>query len=71
MLRGEPSHVGIDDLLTGVPETQSNERQALARTLMGYARASPDRVRGQWVPVIVYDPRKGRRAFTDLIRRIS
>ena len=68
--RGEPSSVGIDDLLSAFPEEASSEREALARTLMGYAQASPDRIRGQWVPVIVYDPRKGRRAFTDTLRRL-
>jgi hypothetical protein len=39
-------------------------RQALARTLMEYARANPQKIRGRLMPVIVYDPQKGRQAFS-------
>ena len=55
----------FNDLLTardaGAPEA---ERRALAVTLMGYAQANPDRIRGELTPVIVYDPRAGHAAFT-------
>ena len=61
-----------NDLLTGFPEDGSGvANETLARTLMSYARSSPDRIRGRWVPVIVYDPRKGRRAYTETIRRLT
>lgn len=72
LLRGEPSTVPLDDLLTAYPASASPEAsEALARTLMSYARSSPDKIRGKWVPVIVYDPRKGRRAFSDMMKRLS
>ena len=36
-------------------------------------RASESRQnsRAEWVPVIAYDPRKGRRAFTETVRRLK
>lgn len=70
LLRGTHSNVAVDHLLTGFPESESKAREGTARTLMAHARANPDEIRGRWVPVIVYDPRKGRRAFADMIRRI-
>ena len=72
LLRGEAWNVTLNDLLTGFPRSSTAESsEALARTLMSYARSSPDKIRGRLVPVIVYDPRKGRRAFTDTMRRIK
>ncbi len=72
LLRGEAWKVTLNDLLTGFPRSSTAEfSEALARTLMSYARSSPDKIRGRLVPVIVYDPRKGRRAFTDTMRRIE
>jgi hypothetical protein len=73
LLRGEPSKVSLDDLLTGLPRnaSESEARRKLATTMMGYARESPDRIRGRLVPVIVYDPRAGRRAFADGLKRLG
>jgi hypothetical protein len=73
LLRGEPWKLSLNDLLTGVPRggRLSESRTALANVMMGYARESPDRIRGRLTPVIVYDPRAGRRAFTDTVRRLS
>ena len=55
----------FNDLLTardvGGPES---DRRALAATLMQYAQANPDRIRGELMPVIVYDPLAGHAAFT-------
>jgi len=71
LLRDEASSVTLDDLLTGFPKRGSAEAsETMARTLMSYARSSPDRIRGRWVPVIVYDLRKGRRAHTETMRRL-
>jgi hypothetical protein len=71
LFRGEPWKLTLNDLLTGVPEEPTLEaRMALVETLMAYARASPDRIRGRLVPVIVYDPRAGRRVFRETLRRI-
>jgi hypothetical protein len=73
LLRGEPWKLSLNSLLTGIPRSgaESESKTALAKTMMGYARESPDRIRGRLVPVIVYDPRAGRRAFTDTVRRLS
>ncbi len=68
LLRGEPWRISLNDLLTGIPNDPS--KSALATTMMGYALKSPDRIRGRLRPVIVYDPKAGRRAFNDTIRRI-
>jgi hypothetical protein len=37
---------------------------------MTYARLNPDRIRGQLMPVIVYDPSAGRQAFGTTMRRL-
>jgi hypothetical protein len=69
LLRGEPWILTLDDLLTargdGVP------KEALATTLMGYARSSPDRINGRLMPVIVYDPDSGREAFSITIKKLK
>jgi hypothetical protein len=61
----------FNDLLTsranGVPD---GDKIALATTLMAYARANPDRIRGELTPVIVYDPRAGHAAFTVTMRKL-
>ena len=46
-------------------------QQLLATTLMGYARSNPDRIRGRLMPVIVYDPQSGRRAFTIAMEKLA
>jgi hypothetical protein len=45
-------------------------RETLARTLMGYARTNPQKIRGRLMPVIVYDPEAGYRAFRLTLRRL-
>lgn len=61
----------FNDLLTAREGTiASAERIELATTLMGYARANPDRIRGELTPVIVYDPRAGHAAFTVTMRKL-
>jgi hypothetical protein len=73
LLWGEPWDVSLDDLLTGLPRDAERARakESLAKTLMGYARANPDRIRGRLMPVIVYDPQAGRRAFGAAVRRLA
>jgi hypothetical protein len=72
LLHGKAWTVSLDDLLTGVRSVPtSEERVAGARTLMDYARASPDRIRGKLVPVIVYDPRAGLRAFRNAVSKLN
>ena len=73
LLWGEPWDVSLNDLFTSVrrSELEEGSQQLLATTLMGYARSNPDRIRGQLMPVIVYDPQTGRRAFTVAIEKLS
>ena len=73
LLWGEPREIGLNELLTTVgPSAGLHAAKAsLARTLMSYARAKPDRIRGLLAPAIVYDPRAGRRAFTATLRALS
>lgn len=67
-VRGEPWPVGFNDLLT-TGDTVVRER--LARTLMDYARANPDRINGEPTAVIAYDPRAGHRAFRIMMEKLS
>jgi hypothetical protein len=69
VLRRKPWRISLDDLLTGGPR-ESEDKKKLAETMMGYARMSPDRIRGKLTPAIVYDPRAGRRLFGDALRRL-
>jgi hypothetical protein len=73
LLRSEPWPLTLNDLLTslsrpGAPAADAKE--ALAATLMAYARANPHKIRGQLMPVIVYDPRAGREAFGVTLRKL-
>jgi hypothetical protein len=74
-LRGEPWPVAYNDLLTGRGtirgKGETDPREALARRLMDYARANPDRINGQLMPVIVYDPRAGHRAFRIMMEKLA
>lgn len=69
LLRGEPSNLTVNDLLTGIPrdEEVSEARETLARTLMDFARSSPDQLRDRAVLSIVYDPYSGLRDFAKAI----
>ena len=73
LLWGEEWDVSMNDLLTGVsrPGLEAGSQQLLATTLMGYARSNPDRIRGRLMPVIVYDPQAGRRAYSVAIEKLS
>jgi hypothetical protein len=70
LLWGEPWPLALNDLFSAAPRAESgrDSRETLATTLMGYARAHPQRIRGRPVPAIVYDPIAGRRAFADTMR---
>jgi hypothetical protein len=72
LLRGEPWPFGLNDLLTGVPTDapQQARKAELARTLMTWARAHPDRIGGRLAPVIVYDHVVGRQTFGAALRAI-
>jgi hypothetical protein len=73
LLWGEAWDVSLNDLLTGVPRAglEDGSPQLLATTLMAYARSNPDRIRGRLMPVIVYDPQAGRRAYSVAIEKLS
>jgi len=75
LLRGEPWNVSFNEMLAGNtvrldPDRAAGDREALARTLMEYARANPDRIGGRMMPVIVYDPRAGHRAFRIMMEKV-
>jgi hypothetical protein len=67
-----PWPVGLNDLFTGEPRTEDPERsrEQLARTLTAYARTNPHTIRGRLMPVVVYDPEAGYRAFRLTLRRL-
>lgn len=73
LLWGEAWDVSLNDLLTGVPRAgiEEGSQQLLATTLMAYARSNPDRIRGKLMPVIVYDPQSGRRAYTVAMEKLA
>jgi hypothetical protein len=70
---GEIRPLSFNDLLRGASDDDaaSREKLTLARTLMAYARANPHMIRGKLMPVIVYDPDAGRRAFGLMMRRLK
>jgi len=72
LLGGKPGSVAFNDLLTvrAARPADSAARLQLATTLMGYAQANPDRIRGELTPVIVYDPRAGHAVFTVTLRKL-
>lgn len=67
-----PWSVGLNDLFSGDAreEDPDRSRETLARTLTAYARTNPHRIRGRMMPVIVYDPEAGYRAFRLALRRM-
>jgi hypothetical protein len=71
--RGLPWSLSLEDLVTALPRTPEKDasRRTLATTLMGYALASPDIIRGRPHPAIVCDPAAGVRVFEDTIQRLS
>jgi hypothetical protein len=73
LLWGEAWDVSLNDLLSGVPRAglDAGSQQLLATTLMAYARSNPDRIRGKLMPVIVYDPQAGRRAYTVAMEKLA
>lgn len=72
LLRGDPWRFSLNDLLTGVlrDEPPGESKETLALTLMGYARARPDRIGGRLMPAIVYDRQSGRQAFTAAMKKL-
>jgi hypothetical protein len=71
LLERRPWSVTFNDLLTAQgDETSSAARMSLANTLMSYARANPQTIRGRLMPVIVYDPGKGRQAHGVAMRKM-
>ncbi|MEW6319702.1 MAG: hypothetical protein AB1635_01305 [Acidobacteriota bacterium] len=73
LLWAEPWPFTLNDLLTEFPhdKTSSARKEKLAMTLLGYARAHPNRIRGRLMPVIVYDVRVGHQAFSAALRKLA
>ena len=72
LVEQRPWPVSFDDLLTALEEAPSHNeyKRALAGILMDYARNNPQTIRGRLMPVIVYDPAKGRQAFSVAMRKL-
>jgi hypothetical protein len=72
LLEKRPRRVTFNALLTSREEKDGDngDKLALARTLMDYARANPQTIRGRPMPVIVYDPFAGRQAFSVAMRKL-
>ncbi len=72
LLRSRPWAVTLTDLFTAFPRDPdvSADKTAAASMLMGYARSSPQTIRGKLMPVIVYDPATGREAFGTTMRKL-
>ena len=68
-----PSQVTLNDLLRASPAgaPDGEVKKKVTGTLAAYARASPDTIRGRPMPVILYDPRAGRQAFSFMLRTIT
>lgn len=73
LLASEPWKVTLNDLTTAREgkTTMGQSKEALARTLMAYARVNPHQIRGRLTPVIVYDPQAGRQAYAVTIRKLK
>ncbi|MGE0042687.1 MAG: hypothetical protein AB7V01_16020 [Vicinamibacterales bacterium] len=73
LLWSEPWDVTLNDLFTSldIGGADNESKQGLATTLMGYARANPHKIRGKLMPVIVYDPATGHRAYSLTLKRLQ
>ena len=69
LLRGQAWTLAFNDLLTRGDENGPS-KEALAKTLMGYARSNPSPIGDRMMPVIVYDPASGREAFAVTMRKV-
>lgn len=71
--RGAPWPLSLHDLVTAFPKSPELDfgRRSLATTLMGYALASPDTIRGRPHPAIVCDPIAGLHAFEKAVQRLA
>ena len=72
LLEDRPWPVTFNHLLTGHADEAAPlaQREQLARTLMDYARANPQKIRRRLMPVIVYDPGAGRQAYSVAMRKL-
>jgi hypothetical protein len=72
-LSGAAVNLTLNDMLTGLPQgaPKNEAKETIATTLMSYAQHHPHRIRGRLMPVIVYDPGTGRRAFANMMRAMK
>ena len=73
LLWGEPWDISLNDLFTGIPagDAKGPAKERLAASLMNYDRKRPDRIRGKFMPAIVYDPPAGVRVFAATIKALK
>jgi hypothetical protein len=71
--RGAPWPLALEDLVSALPRTPQLDlaRRSLATTLMGYALANPDTIRGRPHPAIVCDPAAAVRAFEAVVLQLA
>lgn len=65
LFSGQPASLPLNGIFTSVPRdaTLDSARLANVETLVGFARASPDTIRGREQPAISYEPERGMRVF--------
>jgi len=73
LLWGTPAVLTLHDLLkASPPDTPAGDaKKKLTGTLVGYARAKPDIIRGRPWAVVSYDPGAGRQAFSFMMRTLK
>ena len=66
LLHNEPSSISYNDFLSRFSDTKDPQivPPPLLERLLGYARSSPDIIRGKPMPILTYDPYAGIRVFT-------
>jgi hypothetical protein len=65
LVMGEAWNLSLNDMFTALPAGDAKHagKERLARTVMAYAKMSPDIVSGRPVAAVVYDPVTARRSF--------
>lgn len=73
VVMGEAWNLSLNDMFTALPpgDVKHAGKERLARTVMAYARVSPDTVSGRPVPAVVYDPVTARRSFATAMRVLA
>ncbi|HEX5070546.1 MAG TPA: hypothetical protein VFV78_10065 [Vicinamibacterales bacterium] len=73
LVMGEAWGLSLNDMFTALPAGHAKHagKERLARTVMAYAKMSPDIVSGRPVPAVVYDPVTARRSFAAAMKVLA